>query len=134
MAKIYGERWLTKKSLKEGGQGYVFVVEDLKGVHEGLFALKRLKRKDRVARFRREVDILRRLANTNIIKLIDAQVQEDGSEDDSYLVMPIAEQGDLDDRRSLYKDQLESVVQVALQVAGALKHAHVANVVHRAMA
>jgi serine/threonine protein kinase len=110
MAKIYGARWRVKKSLKEGGQSHVFVVEDLKGEHEGLFALKRLKRNDRVARFRREVDILRRLDDTNIIKLIDAQVQEDGSEDDSYLVMPIAEQGDLDDRISLYKDQLESVV------------------------
>jgi serine/threonine protein kinase len=131
MAKIYGARWRVKKSLKEGGQSHVFVVEDLKGEHEGLFALKRLKRNDRVARFRREVDILRRLDDTNIIKLIDAQVQEDGSEDDSYLVMPIAEQGDLDDRISLYKDQLESVVQVALQIARALKHAHDANVVHR---
>ena len=131
MAKIYGARWRVKKSLKEGGQSHVFVVEDLKGEHEGLFALKRLKRNDRVARFRREVDILRRLDDTNIIKLIDAQVQEDGSEDDSYLVMPIAEQGDLDDRISLYKDQLESVVQVALQIARALKHAHDAKVVHR---
>jgi len=131
VAKIYGDRWRVKKSLKEGGQSHVFVVEDLKGEHEGLFALKRLKRKDRVARFRREVDILQRLDDANIIKLIDAQVQEDGSEDDSYLVMPIAEKGDLDDRLSLYKDQLESVVQVALQIARALKHAHDAKVIHR---
>jgi serine/threonine protein kinase len=131
VAKIYGERWRVKKSLKEGGQSHVFIVEDLKGEYEGQFALKRLKRKDRVARFRREVDILRRLDDANIIKLIDAQVQEDGSEDDSYLVMPIAERGDLDDRLSLYRDQLESVVQVALQIARALKHAHDAKVVHR---
>jgi serine/threonine protein kinase len=131
MPKIYSGRWRVKNSLKEGGQSHVFVVEDLKGEHQGLFALKRLKRKDRVARFRREVDILRRLDDANIIKLIDAQVQEDGSEDDSFLVMPIAEQGDLDDRLSLYKDQLESVVQVALQIARALKHSHDANVVHR---
>ena len=98
---------------------------------QGEFALKRLKRKDRVARFKNEVAILRRMDDTNIIKLIDAQVQEDGSEDDSFLVMPIAEQGDLDDRISLYKDQLESVVQVALQIARALKHAHDAKFVHR---
>ena len=132
MAKIYGNWWRVKKSLKEGGQSHVFIVEDLTGEHKGLFALKRLKRKDRVARFRREVEILRRLDDdANIIKLIDAHVQEDGSEDASYLVMPIAEQGDLTDRLSLYKDQLESVVQVALQIARALKRAHDAKIVHR---
>ena len=132
MAKIYGDRWRVKKSLREGGQSHVFVVEDLKGEYEELLALKRLKRKDRLVRFKREVDILWRLDDANIIKLIDAQVQEeDYSEADSYLVMPIAEQGDLDDRLSLYKDQIESVVQVAVQIAQALKHAHEAKVVHR---
>jgi serine/threonine protein kinase len=45
--------------------------------------------------------------------------------------MPVADHGDLDSRLVLYKDQLESVVQVALQIARALKHAHHNNVVHR---
>jgi len=31
----------------------------------------------------------------------DAQVQEDGSDDDSFLVMPVAEHGDLDSRLAL---------------------------------
>ena len=131
MAKIYGNRWLVKGSLNEGGQSVVFYVQDATGALKGTYALKRLKRKDRVARFRNEVAILRRLDNKNIIKLVDAQVQEDDSDDDSFLVMPVAEQGDLDNRLSLYKDQLESVVQVASQIAWALKHSHNAGVVHR---
>jgi serine/threonine protein kinase len=45
--------------------------------------------------------------------------------------MPVAAHGDLDARLSLYTDQLESVVQVVLQIARALKHAHNAGVVHR---
>jgi serine/threonine protein kinase len=131
MAKIYGNRWLVKKSLNEGGQSFVFIVEDRTGKLPGEYALKRLKRKNRVARFTNEVAILRRMDDRNIIKLVDAQVQEDGSDDDSFLVMPVAEHGDLDSRLALYKDQLESVVQVALQIARALKHAHDNKVVHR---
>ncbi len=131
MAKIYGNRWLVKKSLNEGGQSVIFIVEDRAGELQGEYALKRLKRKNRVARFRNEVAILRRLNDRNIIKLVDAQVQEDGSDDDSFLVMPVAEQGDLSRRLALYKDQLESVVQVALQIARGLKHAHDNNVIHR---
>jgi hypothetical protein len=54
MAKIYGNRWLVKKSLNEGGQSVVFIVEDRTGNLPGEYALKQLKRKDRVTRFRNE--------------------------------------------------------------------------------
>jgi len=131
MAKVYGGRWRVIKSIGEGGQGWVFVVEDATGEFEGGFALKRLKRQERVARFRTEVEILRRLNDEHIIKLIDAQVREGGTDDTNYLVMPVAAHGDLNARLSLYKDQLDSLVQVALQIARALEHAHDAGVVHR---
>jgi serine/threonine protein kinase len=101
------------------------------GQFKGVYALKRLKRQDRAARFRNEVEILRRLNHDHIIKLVDAQIREDESDETNYLVMPVAAHGDLDARRSLYTDQLESVVQVVLQIARALKHAHDAGVVHR---
>jgi serine/threonine protein kinase len=131
MAKIYGGRWRFIKSISEGGQGWVYIVEDTTGEFKGVYALKRLKRLNRVARFRNEVEILRRLDHENIIKLVDAQVGEDGRDATNYLVMPVAEHGDLNARLSLYTDQLESVVQVVLQIARALKHAHDARVVHR---
>jgi len=131
MAKMYGNRWVLKGSLKEGGQSHVFLVEDKTGALPGTFALKRLKKKDRIARFRNEVAILRRLDDPHIINLVDDVVQEDGGDDDSFLVMPVAKGGDLDDRLELYTDQLETVVQVALQTARALKHTHDAGVVHR---
>jgi len=98
------------------------------GEFKSCYALKRLKRQDRVPRFRKEVEILRRLDHDHIIKLVDAQVREDGSDDTNYLVMPLAAHGDLNARLSLYTDQLESTVQVALQIARALKHAHDAGV------
>src|SRR5262249_13153317 len=126
-----GNRWKVIKSLNEGGQGWLYLVEDTSDIVKGTYALKRLKHKERVARFRTEVFALKKLQHDRIIKLIDAKVQEDGSDEDSYLVMPVAEHGDLDSRLELYRDQFESVVQVALQIARALKHAHEAGVVHR---
>jgi serine/threonine protein kinase len=131
MAKMYGGRWRFLKSVGEGGQSWVYIVEDTTKKLEGTFALKRLKRQDRVARFRNEIGILRRLNDDHIIKLVDAQVEEDGNDEANYLVMPFARRGDLNARLPLYKDQLESVVQVATQIARALKHAHDAGVVHR---
>jgi serine/threonine protein kinase len=131
MAKIYGGRWHFIKSVNEGGQSWVYLVEDTTDELKGVYALKRLKRQDRVVRFRNEVEILRRLNHNHIIKLIDAQVWEDGSDETNYLVMPVAAHGDLNSRLSLYADQLGSVVHVALQIARALKYAHDAAVVHR---
>jgi serine/threonine protein kinase len=131
MAKIFGGRWRVIKSVGEGGQSWVYIVEDTTGEFKGPFALKRLKQQNRAARFRTEVEILRRLNDDHIIKLVDAHVREDGSDDTNYLVMPVAAHGDLNARLSLYKDQLESVIQVVLQIARALKHAHDADVVHR---
>ena len=77
MAKIYGDRWKLLGSINAGGQSEIFRVSDERGQLSGEWALKRLRRKDRVARFRQEVEILRRLQHENIIKLVDAQVQQE---------------------------------------------------------
>jgi hypothetical protein len=85
MARIFGGRWRCIKSLGEGGQSWVYIVEDTTGEFTGVYALKRLKRHDRAARFRNEVEILRRLDDDHIIKLVDAEVREDEGNDSSYL-------------------------------------------------
>lgn len=126
------ERWKRSgKTLGAGGQGDVFVVTDMTGQFAGEWALKRLRKKDRVARFKREVEVLRRLDHDNIIKLVDAHVEEVDSEDASYLVMPIAAHGDLESRLALYKGNIDSVVAVAKQIAEALHYAHEQGIVHR---
>jgi serine/threonine protein kinase len=127
--RLFGARWKVVGNLREGGQGWVYRVIDTTGEFGGEYALKRLKNKDRIGRFRTEIEVLRRLNDPRIIKLIDAGARED--EKEPYLVMPIAKNGDLSDRLSLYAGQIESVVQVALQIAQALDHAHKAGVIHR---
>ena len=130
-ATIYGQRWKNLGSLGEGGQGFVFRVSDLTGAQADEQALKRLKKLDRVERFKREVEILRKHPHENIVPLIDAQVKEQGEEAENYLVMPIAKHGDLSKRLPIYQGHIGSVVEVALQIARALDFVHAANVVHR---
>ena len=131
MAKLYGNRWKNEGSLKEGGQGRIFRVLDTTGELQGFWALKQLKNRDRVARFRQEVVILQRLHHENIIKLVDASVAADGHDEASFLVMPIAEHGDLDERLQIYTGNIDSIVQVALQIVSALQCAHAEGVIHR---
>lgn len=136
---LYGSRWRIVSndgaSLGEGGQSHVFRVVDTQSVFEGEYALKRVKNPQRSERFRGEVEAIKRLNHTNIIRLVDHSALDDttGADDKQYLVMPIAAAGDLGrpDRYSLYSGLLDPVLAVAKQLASALSTAHAANVIHR---
>lgn len=139
----YGGRWqlINERRLGEGGQSEVFRVRDVTGELEGEYALKRVLNRARRERFRREVEAIKRLtdptnraAHPNIITLIDHSVLDDtADEDKQFLVMPIAQGGDLSvpGRLALYKGSIDAVVQVATQIASALHVAHEANIIHR---
>jgi serine/threonine protein kinase len=97
-----------------------------------------MKRRDR---FRKEVEAIKRLTNPetqsthpNIISLIDhSALDESADGEKQYLVMPIAEGGDLSSagRLALYKDSIDAVLQVARQLSQALGAAHKAQIIHR---
>jgi serine/threonine protein kinase len=96
---------------------------------------------NRRKRFLNEIEAIKRLtdpeshqAHPNVISLIDHSALDDtGNPEKQFLVMPIANGGDLGDvgRLSLYKDSIDAVLQVAKQVAGALSAAHAAKIIHR---
>lgn len=131
MAKSYGDRWKVVSTISAGGQGDVYRVIDTTGELGGEWALKRLRRKNRIGRFRQEVEILRRLHHDNIITIVDARLAEDRDEEISYLVMPIAQHGDLDARLGIYTGHLGTIIEVAKQIAAALAYAHAAKIIHR---
>lgn len=136
MAKIYGDRWEIEKSLGQGGQGDVYIVRDVTGTMSGRFALKRVRNPKRIGRFSAEVRAIKSLSHPNIINLVDHSAIDDEmatTTEKQYLVMPIAEGGDLSahSRRSLYTGAIDGVLLVAKQIASALKAAHDANIVHR---
>jgi serine/threonine protein kinase len=135
MAQLYGGRWRTvgDADLGHGGQGRIFRVTDKSGEHQGEFALKRVLNPARHERFRREIDAIKRLEHPNIIKLIDHSALDDagGASSKQFLIMPIAENGDLTKRVGLYKESIDSVLLVAKRLADALRAAHAAGVIHR---
>jgi hypothetical protein len=57
----YGGRWKPLKTLTEGGQAVILLVEDKKGVFQDLCILKRVLNPARHGRFRDEVTAIKTL-------------------------------------------------------------------------
>lgn len=137
MTKLYGGRWkiLDGPPLGQGGQSHVFRVVDVSAQHHGQFALKRVLNPARHMRFRQEVEAIKRLMHSNIIKLIDHSAMDAPIEaaEKQFFVMPIAEGGDLSSqgRLELYNGAVDGVLHVAKQLATALRAAHAAGIIHR---
>jgi hypothetical protein len=135
---MIGERlgpWTLEKELGRGGMGSVYLaVADpappglparaaLKVLAPELAADPGLRQ-----RFQREIDILRRLRHPNIVRFLAADVERGRS----YFAMEYVEgpsyQDLLDQRGRL---PWPEVLDAALQLAPALKHAHDRGVIHR---
>src|SRR5947209_3858201 len=94
-------QWMVLKYVGAGGQGTVYHVRNGKGV-EGV--LKRFKippweprRSEAVNRLRLEVDLLRRLSHPNIVKLLDANIEQ------AWIVMEYLSNGTLVAHLPFYK-------------------------------
>jgi serine/threonine protein kinase len=137
VAKVYGARWQLSsgKPLGRGGQAEVFRVTDLRGEYSGEYALKRILNPARHERFQREVQAIESIRHPNVIKLIDHSAFAATPEEveKQFLVMPIAEGGDLGEARriALYKDSIDNVIQVGKQLVSSLAAAHAVDVIHR---
>lgn len=133
MGKVYGQRWEIERTLASGGQAEVFVARDITSSSADPVALKRVKNPNRHPRFRNEVAAIKKLNHPNIIKLIDHSALDAGADlpEKQYLVMPLADGGDLSKCVGRFKDILDGTLLVAHQLASALRDAHAAGVIHR---
>jgi serine/threonine-protein kinase len=132
---MHGRRfgvWEIDGELGRGGMAVIYRVRRVDGAAEQTAALKLLTvaslSRDGAERFRRETDILARLAHPHIVGLLDAGVAEDGT---PWLTMPLVEGEHIDawcDRHALDTRQ---VVMLFLQVAAAVAAAHRNLVIHR---
>jgi len=124
--------WTIEHRLGDGGMGTVYLAaRDGDGyVQHG--ALKRIKRgmdsAAVLARFRRERQILSRLAHPNIARLLDGGVSSDGR---PYFVMEFVDGQTLREWISNAQPSLDARVDAFLAVCEAVAHAHRHLVVHR---
>lgn len=137
MTKRYGERWQVSsdRPLLRGIDSEIFRAVDVLHDYDGEFALKRVLHPLRQERFRREIDSVLSLRHPNVMALVDASAftAANGNSEKQYLVMPIADGGDLGHgrRAEFYKESLDFTIQVGRQMASALQAAHDVGVIHR---
>jgi serine/threonine-protein kinase len=131
--------WVIDGEIGQGGMGSVYLAHEAPA--DGTFALAESRRAavkvlapglavdpGFVARFEREIDVLRQLYHPNIVRFYDS-----GSQDNHhYYVMEYV------DGRNLEEELVErgrlpwdEVLDLALQLAPALKHAHDRGIIHR---
>jgi serine/threonine protein kinase/tetratricopeptide (TPR) repeat protein len=122
----------VEKSLGAGGMGEVWLAHRADGLFEAPVALKllhvHLARSSARQRFVREGRILGQLTHSNVARLLDAGVLDDGQ---MYLAIEYVDGERIDhwcDERRL---GIAERVQLFLQVCSAVAHAHAHLVVHR---
>jgi eukaryotic-like serine/threonine-protein kinase len=128
--QVYGGRWRMKGSLSEGGQAHTFLVTDDRAGGEGTYVLKRLKNTgnpQRMERFRREVDVVRRLSHPNIVNIIDF----DTDHDPPYFVSNYYRGGTLADKPDITEGDPIASLSLILEICHGLKMAHADGVIHR---
>jgi len=126
MAKIYGERWEIVERLDSGGQAEVFRVRDLQN-QLGYCALKRLRNPERVDRFRREFDIVRKFDHPGIVRILDGSV-ESGK---AWYVMDLMNGGNLAARAAEFEGDVKHSLELVLEMSEAVRAAHTQRVIHR---
>jgi len=89
MARKYG-KWLTIKSIDEGGQAHVFLVENDETRQQAV--LKRLKNSNRLDRFKDEINTLNKINSKFIVKVLDFDI----TSTNRYFVTPYYEKGNLE--------------------------------------
>lgn len=122
--------WILDEELGRGGMGTVFLahhVETSEKAAVKVLAIEHTFDELTRDRFRREISVLKKLKHPNIVNLLDA-----GSENERrYYAMEYVEGKSFQDLVNEQRLPWEEVLDMALQVCQALKHAHDHGVIHR---
>jgi len=125
MAKRYGP-WEVIRPLGEGGQGQVYLVRDTRNAEAPLRALKRLVNKERLDRFRQEVQTALNLKHENIIRVEEYDL--DGEK--PYFLAEFCSQGSLR-KAAVQSWPLPQRLRLFERVCRAVGFAHGQSVIHR---
>jgi len=124
--------YTLERPLGAGGMGSVWLARRTDGRFEGSVAIKLLNLalldREGQARFRREGTILASLSHPSIARLLDAGVTASGQ---PYLVLELVDGLRLDRYADRERLDIPTRLQLFLQIADAVAHAHTHFVVHR---
>lgn len=127
MAKVYNERWEVLENLSSGGQSQIYIVHDIKD--EGHITenkiLKRLINKNRIDRFKREIESLNAINSPYIMQVIDFDTDGEPYYVTNYYGPT------LESKIEEYKDNLVGTLQFLIKVCEGLERCHMGNLVHR---
>ena len=118
--------WTIVESLGEGGQGWTFKAHRKGDPSKRLFVLKRLKNKDRLARFEREIAALTKLQHPGILKIIETSRKGEAP----YFVAEYCEGPDLG-KADLSRMDLLTKLQLFREASDAVAAAHSTGILHR---
>ena len=124
--------YTLERPLGAGGMGSVWLARRSDGRYDAAVAVKLLNLallgREGAARFRREGEVLARLAHPHIARLLDAGLADGGQ---PYLVLEYVEGQPVDRWCDEQRLGIEARVRVVLDVLDAVAHAHRKLVLHR---
>jgi hypothetical protein len=117
--------WKIERSLPEGGQGWTYIVVRKNGSDRTKYVLKRLKNKNRLKRFQKEIEVLKKLSHPSIVRIVESY-----AEDQPIYVSEYCEKGDLTKVDLSRKTLLEKLL-IFRQICDAMATAHAEGIIHR---
>lgn len=118
-AKKSKERWQRIRELPAGGQAHTFLVWDSLSSEGTLYVQKRLKNKNRIQRFKREIEASLTLSHPNVIKVEYFELEGKAP----YLVTEYCERGTLSDSDILTREPVYRL-EVFAAISKGVGHAH----------
>src|SRR5687768_1121901 len=126
-AMKYG-KWEIVRSLSEGGQAHTFLVKNFEDPRDNaLYVLKRLKNRERLDRFKREIETGLKLIHPNLIRIIDYDIEGEKP----YLVCEYCEGGDLRGRGIGKGLGAVDGLKLLHAICRGVSYAHENGVIHR---
>lgn len=136
---VLAGRYRIKRFLGRGGMGEVFEVEDL--ILHSAVALKTIRpseadRSEAIERFKREINVARRVTHPNVCRLFDvgthiATAADGRTRETLFLTMELLSGQNLSDRLDNGRLTTEEALPILSGVAQGLGAAHRAGVLHR---
>ena len=116
--------WVIVDSLPEGGQGWTYTVRRRGRTDRKLYVLKRLKNRNRLDRFQSEIEALKKLSHSGILRIIETFPGE------PIYVAEYCESGDLT-KADLSSTTLIAKLRLFREICDAMAAAHRTGIIHR---